>query len=396
MSSSSIESGSGEIGSKSDGRRQSPRRTTPNRQRRQQQQQQEDETKEDHKDECVVGQDGKKQVLNNKHSPSDDDINMSGKREEEEEKQDQVDSKDEEDGGEEDLIDLSEVGNLNEKTEMKSGSDEDPKKSKTSGGEKGGGGVSMDVIQRIKQKTLAIRKGKGNGLDATTNTLTELIPGYTAPMSLNSSSLDKYRPAGGIRALQHRAMKFDASTRDFVMGTKSSNKHVAAMSTTTTTGNSSTRKTGSLPTSYTNAYSSFKKGVKRTPDLTAGSGWFGMKPTPVTEELKTDLAVIRNRSYLDPKRFYKNADKSRPNQIVQIGTVIEGPSEYFSSRLTKKQRRSNITEEFMNDSSGSASRNYAQRKFKDMAREKTRKAQARNQTFNNSRKKQQSKVKKSY
>ena len=166
----------------------------------------------------------------------------------------------------------------------------------------------------------------------------------------------------------------------------------------TTTGNS--MKTSSLPASYTNAYSSFKKGVKRTPDLTAGKGWFGMKPAPATEELKTDLAVIRNRSYLDPKRFYKNADKSRPNQIVQRGTVIEGPSEYYSSRLTKKQRRSNITEEFMNDAGdgngGRSGRDYAQRKFKDMAREKTQKAQDRNKTFNNSRMKQQSKVKKFY
>jgi len=392
MSSSSIESATGESGPGSQTattaeRRKSPRRTTPNGQ----QQQQKEEAKDDRIDEKAVEEHDEPQGLN-KNSPPDDIDNSGEKKEEGILEQD--DSNTREDGDEEDVIDLSEVGNA-EKGDTKSSSEADGKGDDSKASIKGG--ASMDVIQRIKQKTLAIRRNKGNGLDATTNTLTELIPGYTAPMTLNSSSLDKYRPAGGIRTLQHQAMKFDASTRDFVMGTKSSNKHVAAMSTTT----SKSKKTCSLPTSYTSAYSSFKKGVKRTPDLTAGSGWFGMKPTPVTEELKTDLAVIRNRSYLDPKRFYKNADKSRPDQIVQLGTVIEGPSEYFSSRLTKKQRRSNITEEFMNDtgdgSGGKSSRsNYAQRKFKDMAREKTQKAQARNKTFNNSRKKKQSKVKKFY
>jgi hypothetical protein len=193
------------------------------------------------------------------------------------------------------------------------------------------------------------------------NPLTKLIPGYTAPMMLNTSSLDKFRPEGGITELQKRAERTDASTKDFVVG--STSKHTSAMRKTSQ---------GFLPKSYTEAYSSFKKGVKRAPDNTAGKGWFGMTPTPMTEELKTDLAVIRNRGYLDPKRFYKSADKH--HKIVQVGTVIEGPSEYYSSRLTKKQRRSNITEEIMADP---ASADYAKNKFKQMSREKTLQAQKR-------------------
>jgi Fcf2 pre-rRNA processing len=194
------------------------------------------------------------------------------------------------------------------------------------------------------------------------NELTHLIPGYTAPMKLSSSSLDKFRPAGGIRELQKRAQRTDASTKDFVL--EATTKHTQAM---TSSG-------GFLPKSYTTAYSSFKRGTKRAPDTSAGKGWFGMTPTAMTEEVKTDLAVIRNRTYLDPKRFYKSADKH--HKVVQIGTVVEGPTEYFSSRLTKKQRRSNFTDEIMADPS---SADYAKNKFKQMSREKNRQAETRKQ-----------------
>mmetsp|Transcript_4907 Transcript_4907/g.9128 ORF Transcript_4907/g.9128 Transcript_4907/m.9128 type:complete len:368 (-) Transcript_4907:241-1344(-) len=215
--------------------------------------------------------------------------------------------------------------------------------------------ANIDQPRTSPQKKHNDSKGKQK------NALTRLIPGYTAPMRLNSSSLDKFRPAGGIRELQMRAERSDASTKDFVL--EAATKHTKSMQKSSE---------GFLPKSYTAAYSSFKKGAKRAPDNTAGAGWFGMTPTPMTEELKTDLAIIRNRTYLDPKRFYKSADKN--HKIVQLGTVIEGPSEFYSSRLTKKQRRANFTEEIMADP---ASADYAKNKFKEMSREKTRQSQMR-------------------
>jgi len=194
------------------------------------------------------------------------------------------------------------------------------------------------------------------------NALTHLIPGYTAPMKLDSSSLDKYR-CESMKELGRRAERNDVSTKDFVL------------EATVKKANNSMQKTkeGFLPKSYTAAYSHFKRGVKRVPDDTAGHGWFGMKPSAMTEDLKTDLAVIRNRTYLDPKRFYKSADKN--HKIVQMGTVIEGASEFYSSRLTKKQRRSNLTEELMADPSASE---YTKKKFKKMAEEKSYQHKLRN------------------
>ena len=200
------------------------------------------------------------------------------------------------------------------------------------------------------------KKKKGNEKNA----LTHLIPGYTAPMKLDSSSLDKYRC--GIKELGRRAERKDASTKGFVL------------EATAQKANRSMKKTkaGFLPKSYTAAYSHFKRGAKRAPDDTAGKGWFGMKPAAMTDSLKTDLAIIRNRTYLDPKRFYKSTDKH--HSIVQVGTVIEGAAEFYSSRLTKRERRSNITEELMADK---ATLDYTKNKFKKMAQEKSYQAELR-------------------
>ncbi len=192
------------------------------------------------------------------------------------------------------------------------------------------------------------------------NALTSLIPGYTAPMRLDSSSLNKYR--GNMKELGKRAEKSDASTKDFSLEAIAKNAG----------SNMKRTKEGFLPKSYTAAYSHFKKGTKKATDESAGKGWFGMKPTAMTEDLKTDLAIIRNRTYLDPKRFYKSTDKH--HSVVQVGTVIEGASEFYSSRLTKKERRANLTEELMADR---ATLDYAKNKFQKMSREKARQAELR-------------------
>ena len=93
-----------------------------------------------------------------------------------------------------------------------------------------------------------------------------------------------------------------------------------------------------------------------------------MRPTPMSDQLKSDLAIIRNRNYLDPKKFYKSADSFK-GKVLQVGTVIEGSSEFYSSRLTNKERKQNLTEEIMSDATVA---NYAKRKYYDMQSEKQR------------------------
>ena len=54
------------------------------------------------------------------------------------------------------------------------------------------------------------------------------------------------------------------------------------------------------------------------------------------------------RSVLDPKRFYKKMDsKSDVPAFSQVGTIIEGPTEYFSGRINNKDRKRTFVEEVL-------------------------------------------------
>lgn len=73
-----------------------------------------------------------------------------------------------------------------------------------------------------------------------------------------------------------------------------------------------------------------------------------MPKTVLTPQLKRDLQLIEMRSVLDPHRHYKkNNRKGKIPTFSQTGTVIEGPTEFFSARINKKDRSKNFVEEAM-------------------------------------------------
>ncbi|CAI9094547.1 OLC1v1030307C1 [Oldenlandia corymbosa var. corymbosa] len=76
-------------------------------------------------------------------------------------------------------------------------------------------------------------------------------------------------------------------------------------------------------------------------------------PAPtITPELKKDLQLLKLRSVLDPKRHYKKGDsksKTLP-KFFQMGTVIEPASEYYTGRLSKKERKNTLADELLSDS----------------------------------------------
>jgi hypothetical protein len=52
------------------------------------------------------------------------------------------------------------------------------------------------------------------------------------------------------------------------------------------------------------------------------------------------------RTVLDPKRHYKKEDaKAKPPEFSQVGTVIEGSTEFFKARIAKKDRKNTFVEE---------------------------------------------------
>ncbi|KAI9501976.1 Fcf2 pre-rRNA processing-domain-containing protein, partial [Coemansia spiralis] len=99
-------------------------------------------------------------------------------------------------------------------------------------------------------------------------------------------------------------------------------------------------------------------------EQTAGKRWFGMKAPVMTQELKNDLRVLQLRGVIDPKRFYKKDTTSKQlPKYFEVGTVIEGPTEFYSSRMTKKERRTNIVDELMADKQA---RDYFKRKVSEI------------------------------
>ncbi|XP_076654770.1 deoxynucleotidyltransferase terminal-interacting protein 2 [Halictus rubicundus] len=100
---------------------------------------------------------------------------------------------------------------------------------------------------------------------------------------------------------------------------------------------------------------------------TKGKDWFNMRAPEMTPQIKHDLQVLQMRSALDPKRFYKKNDLKVLPKYFQIGKVIDSPVDYYSNRLTKKERKKTIVDELMADAEFSK---YNKRKYKEIIDEK--------------------------
>ncbi|KAL8928027.1 MAG: hypothetical protein Q9208_002102 [Pyrenodesmia sp. 3 TL-2023] len=89
-------------------------------------------------------------------------------------------------------------------------------------------------------------------------------------------------------------------------------------------------------------------------EQSSGPEWFHMPRTKLTPDLKRDLQLLKMRSTLDPKRHYKK-DNQKPliPEYSQIGTILEGPSEYYSSRISKRDRKRSFVEEVLAAEEGS-------------------------------------------
>ncbi|KAI5290240.1 hypothetical protein KEM54_002112 [Ascosphaera aggregata] len=89
---------------------------------------------------------------------------------------------------------------------------------------------------------------------------------------------------------------------------------------------------------------------KKTAKPSAGPEWFNLPKTDVTPELKRDLQLLRMRNVLDPHRHYKkDSSKGKIPEFSQIGTVIQGPTEFFSSRIVKRDRKKTFLDEVATD-----------------------------------------------
>ncbi|KAF4467579.1 hypothetical protein FALBO_5558 [Fusarium albosuccineum] len=87
-------------------------------------------------------------------------------------------------------------------------------------------------------------------------------------------------------------------------------------------------------------------GPKTKEKTTAGSDWFDLPKTNLTPEFKRDWQLLRMRGILDPKNQKKALRASAP-EYSQVGEIIAGPTEFYSARLTRKERKGSMLEEVM-------------------------------------------------
>lgn len=208
--------------------------------------------------------------------------------------------------------------------------------------------ISPDELTKAISLAISATSKKFGWIDNThrhasgmSNPLSDLIPGYVAPMKLDSSSLDKFKdPKIFFASLVSETKPISISPKDYFVS------------------------------------KNFKMG-KRDPAIiaknktNAGSGWFNFEATPNSDALQADIAIIRNRNYINQKKFYKASDFSKMGtHMVQLGTVIEGSTESIhTNKLSKKERKRTVAEEVMGETFNSKD-DYLKKKFKNMQEEK--------------------------
>lgn len=108
-----------------------------------------------------------------------------------------------------------------------------------------------------------------------------------------------------------------------------------------------------------------------------------MPRTKLTPELKADLQLLKMRSILDPHRHYKKEySKASVPEYSQVGVIIEGPTEYLSSRLLNRERKRTFVEEVLADKTSTG---RFKRKYNDIQASKTSGGKAFYKTLKNNR-----------
>lgn len=88
--------------------------------------------------------------------------------------------------------------------------------------------------------------------------------------------------------------------------------------------------------------------VQAVPD-NAGADWNNMPRTKIEDpKVKREFQLLRMRGILDAKKHFKKDSRKDPFPAYsQMGTLIEGPTEYYSARVNRKDRKQTLVEEVL-------------------------------------------------
>ncbi|CAK4033145.1 related to FCF2 Essential nucleolar involved in the early steps of 35S rRNA processing [Lecanosticta acicola] len=112
-----------------------------------------------------------------------------------------------------------------------------------------------------------------------------------------------------------------------------------------------------------------KKAGAEKKKATAGEQWYNLPKTNLTPELKRDLQLLKMRNVLDPHRHYKkDGGKMKAPEYSQVGTIVEGPTEFFTGRVENKKRKRTLVEEVLE---GERETGRFKNKYSDVQAKKT-------------------------
>lgn len=92
-----------------------------------------------------------------------------------------------------------------------------------------------------------------------------------------------------------------------------------------------------------------RKKSRNKRESTAGAKWFDLPTKEVELEDKLTLDAIRLRETLNPGKFYKKKATENVSKHFQVGTIIEHPIDYYSSRATRKEKKQTLVDELIAD-----------------------------------------------
>jgi len=107
--------------------------------------------------------------------------------------------------------------------------------------------------------------------------------------------------------------------------------------------------------------------VKKTKNKGPGRSWTFMKTPRMTKARKQEYRVILLRDQLDPKRRYKRMPNKIP-KVFQIGRVIAGAGDFYSGRLSMRERKGTLVDELLADRQ---LRQRSKRKYSEIAKERS-------------------------
>jgi hypothetical protein len=79
------------------------------------------------------------------------------------------------------------------------------------------------------------------------------------------------------------------------------------------------------------------------------------------------MQLLNMRAVLDPKRMYKKQGHFRIPEYSQVGTIVEGPTDFFSARISKKDRKRTFVEETL---ASEANNRRFKRKYEELQTKK--------------------------